>query len=155
MSDSSISVITRGMKIYGDIISDQGLEIMGQVTGNIRISGPLIISGVVNGDMESGNVTGSNAKVTGNIKSSGDVNIGSETVVIGNISGRSAHISGAVKGDIDAKGEVVLESSAIVKGDIRSRSVGIRTGAVIEGHCSQCYSETNPADFFKNLIPKK
>ncbi len=151
MLDKNISIITKGMKIYGDIISNQGLEIIGEVQGNIKIEGPLIISGVVKGDMQSGNVTGSNAKITGNINSNGRVNIGSETVIIGDINGEAADISGAVKGNIDVKGEAVLESSAIVYGNIRSKSVAIRNGAVIEGRCTQCYAEVNPSDFFKNL----
>ncbi len=151
-NDSAMSVITPGMKIKGDILSDQGLEVMGSVTGSIKITGPLIISGTVNGDMDAGDVTGRAAKTIGNINSSGAVRIERETVIIGNISGREAYISGAVKGDIDVKGPVVLDSSAIVMGDIRSASVEINNGAVIEGRCSQCYAGTSPAEFFKNLV---
>ncbi|MCR4590390.1 MAG: polymer-forming cytoskeletal protein [Lachnospiraceae bacterium] len=154
MSEKNISVITKGMTIHGDIISDQGLEVIGEVKGNIKIAGPLIVSGTVTGDMEAGDVTGSSAKIIGDIVSSGTVNVGSETVIIGNINGKAAQIAGAVKGDIDVKGDAVLESSAIINGDIRSRSVSIKNGAVIEGHCSQTYADVSPADFFKNLIKK-
>lgn len=154
-NEAAMSVITPGMKINGDIISNQGLEVMGTVNGNIKIEGPLIISGTIQGDMEAGDVTGNAATTVGNIISSGTVRIGRETVIIGDITGQSAVISGAIKGNIDVKGSVILDSSAIVMGDIRSASVEINNGAVIEGHCSQCYSGTSPKEFFKNLVKGK
>ena len=91
------------------------------------------------------------ARITGELKSGGAVNIGQSTVIVGNISGTAAEISGAVKGDLDIHGPVVLNSTAIVMGDIKSKSVQINSGAVIEGHCSQCYADISPTSFFDEL----
>ena len=82
------------------------------------------------------------------IVSSGAVKIGNSSVIIGNITAKSAAIAGAVKGDIDVQGPVILDASAIVMGNIKSKSVQINNGAVIEGMCSQCYADVSPLSFF-------
>ena len=76
------------------------------------------------------------------------------TIIIGNISGSSAVIAGAVKGDIDVHGPVILDSVAIVMGDIRSQSLQISNGAAVEGMCSQVYSPITPSDFFGGFDKK-
>ena len=57
-------------------------------------------------------------------------------------------IAGAVKGDIDVQGPVVVDTSAVIMGNIKSRSVQINNGAVIEGFCSQCYSDVDVESLF-------
>ena len=49
---------------------------------------------------------------------------------------------------------MILDASAIVMGDIKSKSVQINNGAVIEGMCSQCYADVNPASFFDKFDKK-
>lgn len=70
------------------------------------------------------------------------------SVIIGNITATSAVIAGAVKGDIDVQGPVVVDTSAVIMGNIKSRSVQINNGAVIEGFCSQCYSDVDVESLF-------
>ena len=60
-------------------------------------------------------------------------------------------IGGAVKGDIDIHGPVTLDSTAIVKGNIKSASVQMTTGAMVDGMCSQCYSDVDLSSFFENM----
>lgn len=151
------AVITAGMTIQGDIISEGSMEVTGTIIGNIDILGKLNITGAVQGNSKAAEVYCENAKITGEIASEGSVKIGQSTVIIGNISANSAVIAGAVKGDIDVHGPVVLDTSAIVMGNIKSKSVQINNGAVIEGMCSQCYADVNPSSFFEDfkVIGKK
>jgi len=142
------AVITAGMTITGDINSSGSVELIGAVKGNITINGKLNILGSVEGDSKAAEVYAENAKIMGEVNSSGSVKIGQSTVIIGNIFATSAVIAGAVKGDIDVKGPVVLDTSAIVMGNIKSKSVQINNGAVIEGICSQCYADVSPTSFF-------
>lgn len=72
-------------------------------------------------------------------------------MIIGNVTSSSAVIAGAIKGDIDVQGPVVVDTSAVVMGNIKSRSVQINNGAVIEGFCSQCYSDV---DVESLLLPR-
>ncbi len=142
------AVITVGMVITGDVASMGSMDLMGQVDGNISVKGKLNITGVVNGNAEAGEVYADEAKVNGEIVSTGTIKVGSNSVIIGNITATCAVIAGAVKGDIDVRGPVVLDTSAIVMGNIKSKSVQINNGAVIEGLCSQCYADVSPTKFF-------
>ncbi len=144
------SIITAGMSITGDIISEGSLDIIGNVNGNIDIMGKLNITGHITGNSKAAEIFAEGAKINGEIVSDGAVKIGASTVIVGNIVATSAAIAGAVKGDIDVKGPVILDASAIVMGNIKSKSVQINNGAVIEGMCSQCYADVSPTSFFEN-----
>ena len=143
--------VTAGMIINGDIISQGSLEVVGTVKGNINVRGKLNVSGTITGNSKAAEVFADSAKINGEIVSTGAVKVGQESVIIGNISATSAVIAGAVKGDIDVQGPFILDTSAIVMGDIKSKSVQINNGAVIEGHCSQCYADVSPTSFFDEL----
>lgn len=150
-----VSVITESMIINGNLATEGGLDIRGSIVGNIEALGKLNINGVIQGNSQAAEIYAENAKITGELKSSGSIKVGQSTVIIGNVYATSAVIAGAVKGDIDVKGPVILDSSAIVMGDIKSKSVQINNGAVIEGMCSQCYAEVNPTSFFEELKKMK
>lgn len=142
------ALITAGMVVTGDVASEGSMELVGTVNGNISILGKLNITGTINGNSKAAEIFADNAKITGEVVSEGAVKIGQSSVIIGNISAKSAVIAGAVKGDIDVHGSVVLDASAIVMGNIKSKAVQINNGAVIEGMCSQCYADVNPTSFF-------
>lgn len=143
-----VANITAGMTITGDIVSQGSVELVGCVKGNVNVSGKLNVTGVIEGDSQAAEVYAESAKIIGEVKSSGSVKIGQETVIIGNLFASSAVIAGAIKGDIDVHGPVILDTSAIIMGNIKSKSVQINNGAVIEGMCSQCYADVNPTSFF-------
>ena len=142
------AIITAGMTITGDIASEGSMEVIGTINGNIDILGKLNITGTITGNSKAAEIYADNAKITGEVVSEGAVKIGQSSVIIGNITAKSAVIAGAVKGDIDVRGPVILDASAIVMGNIKSKAVQINNGAVIEGMCSQCYAEVNPTAFF-------
>ncbi len=149
------AVVTEGMTITGDIISEGSMELIGTVNGNLDILGKLNITGAIQGNSKAAEIYAEGAKITGEVNSLGSVKIGQSSVVIGNISATSAVIAGAVKGDIDVHGPVILDTTAIVMGNIKSKSVQINNGAVIEGLCSQCYADVNPTSFFEEFKKKK
>lgn len=149
------AVVTEGMTITGDIISEGSMELIGTVNGNLDILGKLNITGTIQGDSKAAEIFAEGAKITGEVNSQGSVKIGQSSVVIGNITASSAVIAGAVKGDIDVRGPVILDTTAIVMGNIKSKSVQINNGAVIEGMCSQCYADVNPTSFFEEFKKKK
>lgn len=149
VSDES-AVITKGTKINGDIESDGSLEIVGSVNGNVSCNGKLTISGVVKGNSSASEIFANEARIEGEVKSEGTVKIGLGSVIIGNVFATSAVIAGAINGDIDVKGPVIVDASAVVMGNIKSKSVQINNGAVIEGFCSQSYSDINVKEFFES-----
>ncbi len=149
------AVVTEGMTITGDIVSEGSMELIGTVNGNLDILGKLNITGTIQGDSKAAEIFAEGAKITGEVHSQGSVKIGQSSVVIGNITASSAVVAGAVKGDIDVQGPVILDTTAIVMGNIKSKSVQINNGAVIEGLCSQCYADVNPSSFFEEFKKKK
>lgn len=145
-----MAVITSGMKIKGDILSNGSVDVNGEVEGNIQIQGKLNITGKLNGNSRAEEIFAGSARITGDLISSGTVKIAAGTVVRGNIEATSAVIAGAVKGTIDIKGPVILDTTAVVLGNIQAKSMQINNGAQIEGMCVLCYAEQSAAKFFEN-----
>lgn len=142
------TIISRGLRIKGDIESSGSIELLGSVEGNVSCSGKLVASGNITGNTNSKEFYSDNAKITGDINCEGPVKIGNGSVIMGNLYARSAVIAGAIKGDIDVHGPVIIDATAIVMGDIKSESFQINRGAVLEGYISQCYSDNSPKKFF-------
>lgn len=145
------AVITKGMRVVGNVQSNGNMDVIGTIVGDISIVGKLSVSGTIVGKSSAHEIFADGAEINGDIDVTGTVKIGSSSVIIGNISSTSAVIAGAVKGDIDVQGPVVLDSSAIVMGNIKSMSVQINNGAVVEGLCSQCYAQVSPTTFFNDF----
>jgi cytoskeletal protein CcmA (bactofilin family) len=148
------AIITGGMTITGDVASQDSMKVEGMINGNLDILGKLNVTGSINGNSRAAEIYADGAKINGEVVSEGTVKIGASSVIIGNITAKSAVVAGAVKGDIDVKGPVILDTSAIVMGNIKSKSVQINNGAVIEGMCSQCYADVNPTSFFDEYKPE-
>lgn len=143
-----VTVITKGTVINGSISSDGGLEVNGTITGDVECLGKLSVNGNVSGHLKAAEVVVSTPRLDGGIDSQGDVKIGVGTIVIGDVTAKSATISGAVKGEIDVQGPVVVDSTAIVKGNITAKSVQINNGAVVDGYCKLSYAEVDIDNFF-------
>lgn len=150
---SEVATITAGTRINGDIESDGSLEILGTINGNVTCNGKLTITGTIVGNSNADEVYADSAKVEGEINSEGAVKIGLGSVILGDVKATSAVIAGAIRGDIDVHGPVIVDTSAVVMGNIKSRSVQINNGAVIEGFCSQCYSDISVKNFFEENKP--
>lgn len=142
------AIITGGMKVTGNIESIGSIEVQGEIIGDVSCNGKLVVTGKVNGNSSSSEFFADAAKIEGEVVTSGTAKVGVGSVIIGNITATSAVIAGAVKGDIDVNGPVVVDTSAVVMGNIKSRSVQINNGAVIEGFCSQSYSDVDVNSVF-------
>lgn len=147
ISDST-TYITQGTRIEGNIFTDGSVDLLGTVEGDVNCYGKLIVSGSIAGKVNAGEIYANAARIEGEIISAGSVKIGVGSVIVGNIDAQSAVIAGAVNGEVDVKGPVIVDSTAVIMGNIKSRSVQINNGAVIEGFCSQCYSDIDVKSFF-------
>ncbi len=154
LPSDELTEITRGTSIKGDIASEGSISVFGKVVGNIDCKGKLVISGMVEGTSEAGEVFANTAKINGDIKSKGAIKVGNGTVIVGNIYGTSAVVGGAIKGDIDVHGPVIVDATAVIQGNIKSRSVQINNGAVIDGFCSQCYADVDYKSLFEDTFAK-
>lgn len=148
-ADDETTVITRGTTINGGISSDGSLEIMGTITGDVECLGKLSVFGHISGNVTARDVVVDTKRLAGNIESEGSVEVVVGTIIIGDITGTSATIAGAVKGNIDVNGPVTVDSTAIVKGSIKAKSIQVNTGAVVDGYCSLNYAGVDLDDFFE------
>ena len=148
MSDE-IAEITKGTSITGNIESDGSVNVYGKIKGDITCKGKLMVTGRIEGTSSAREIFANNAKIEGDVHSDGTIKVGNGSVIVGNVYATSAVIGGAIKGDIDVKGPVIVDGTAVIQGNIKSRSVQINNGAVIEGFCSQCYSEIDVKSFFE------
>ena len=149
-ASEEVAVITQGMIINGDVIANGALDIRGEIRGNVTCNGKLTVTGTITGNSHSSEFFADSAQIDGEVVSTGTVKIGLGSVVVGNVTSTSAVIAGAIKGDIDVQGPVVVDTSAVVMGNIKSRSVQINNGAVIEGFCSQAYSDVDVKSLFES-----
>ncbi len=148
-NDDEVTVISRGTTINGSITSDASLDILGNVTGDIECLGKLSVTGKVIGNLSASEIFINTDRLEGNVVSDGSVKIGLGTVLIGDVTGTSGVIAGAVKGEIDINGPIVIDSTAIIKGNIKAKSVQINNGAIIDGFCSLSYSDVNIDNIFE------
>ncbi len=144
--------ITAKTVIVGNIETEDDIDVMGRVEGDINCQGKLIIGGRVNGNIRVTELYAHQAHIAGEIFAEGSVKIGAGTISVGNISAESAVIAGAVKGDVDVREQVIVDSSAVVVGNIRSKSIQVNAGAIVDGMCQQVYSDVNVDKFFDEEI---
>lgn len=148
VTETATTYITKGTKITGDIETEGSIDIIGDVIGNVNCKGKLVLGGHIEGNVSVGEIYANSARIDGDVSCDGSAKIGVGSVVVGKVAGTSAVIAGAVNGDIDVHGPVIVDSTAVIMGNIKSKSVQINNGAVIEGFCSQCYSEIDVKSFF-------
>ena len=148
-----ISKITKSMYIPGDIVDTDGndIEIEGKVKGNIKTSGKVNVTGEVEGYIEAGAIYASGAAIRGNLISDTDIKVGSNTVIIGDVSASSVAVAGAIKGNLDVKNTIVISDTGIVLGNIKSGGLEIAAGAAVEGTITLDYAETPPTLFFEEF----
>ena len=149
LMEADTTYITKTTTINGDVQTDGCIDLIGTVNGAVSCDGKLIIGGTVQGNVTVGELYANAARIEGDVHVNEAAKIGVGTVVVGNVFAGSAVIAGAIKGDIDVQGPVIVDSTAVIMGNIKSKSVQINNGAVIEGMCSQCYSEIDVKSFFE------
>ncbi|MBP5282341.1 MAG: polymer-forming cytoskeletal protein [Lachnospiraceae bacterium] len=143
------AVITAGMRVKGDILSNGSADVFGEVYGNVQVKGKLNVTGKIAGNSKAEEILADGARINGDVISDGSVRIGYGTVVVGNVEGTEAVIAGAVKGMIDIKGPVIIDETAVVLGNVKAKSIQINNGARMEGMCVLCYAEQSAAKFFE------
>ena len=115
------------MAVFNDDISINSIIGNGSsIRGDIKINGFMRIDG----DLE------------GNLETTGNVLVGENARIAGNIMARSITVGGIIKGNVVAPEQVHLLSSSIVIGDIQTRRFQADENVIVHGHCISLYDET-------------
>jgi cytoskeletal protein CcmA (bactofilin family) len=94
------------------------------------------------GNIESEGAVRIDGKLKGSINSQGDVYIGSNALITGNITADNIHLAGIVEGNIISKGMLKVLSTAKLYGDIKVNSLIADEGALFQGKCSMIDNST-------------
>ena len=89
------------------------------ISGNLKVNGFIRVDGDIDGSLET----------------DGNVIVGENARIRGDLTAKSVIIGGIIKGNIKASESVKILSDAAVIGDVLSRKVQVDGSAIIHGHC--------------------
>ena len=130
---SEVGVISALTTINGTVSSKGHVRIEGSVIGDIFAFGDVKVTGKVAGDVEGGNIELGSCIVEGDVKARGDVNIGKDSTLNGNMSGQLITIDGKVKGNVEAAKGAHMSSTSLIKGSITAPTLSMSAGAELQG----------------------
>ncbi|HYE67262.1 MAG TPA: polymer-forming cytoskeletal protein [Anaerovoracaceae bacterium] len=130
---SEVGVISTMTTINGTVSSKGHIRIEGNVIGDVFAYGDVKVTGKVAGDIEGGNIELGGCIVDGDVKARGDVNIGKDSTLSGNMSGQLITIDGKIKGNVEASKGAHMSSTSLVKGSITSPTLSMSAGAELQG----------------------
>lgn len=107
-----------------------------KVEGNFVGEGNIIVEGEIKGDL----------------KTSHNIEAGSESKIVANIEAANGLIAGEVDGKIKIKEHLELTNTAKIRGDIEAGVLIVASGAIIDGYCK--IGAVEPATSKKTLSKK-
>ena len=99
-----------------------------EIDGDVVTASPMMIQGVI----------------AGNVHSGAHVLLGADGNVSGDVSGSDVEVRGFVEGNVVATGKLVITSTGTIQGNISSRGLRIDEGGRLEGRCSMGEEITHP-----------
>jgi cytoskeletal protein CcmA (bactofilin family) len=96
--------------------------------GKLKCSGNIRVDGTINGD----------------IYAEGNITVGTNGKVIGEINAKDLTIGGKVDGIVRAQNKVILEAKAILKGELITKILVIEAGAQFDGTSKMTSAEKIP-----------
>jgi len=89
----------------------------------------------IKGDLNINGFVRIDGDIDGNLTTDGNIIIGENARIRGNVNAKAAVIGGIILGDVYAKESVILLNDSAVIGDILSHKVQIEEEALFNGHC--------------------
>ena len=106
------------------------------ITHGVKLEGKILCDGSIRVD----------GTIQGDVNSLGNVTVGEQGVVNGQVNGQMIIIGGKVTGMINAKDKLTLESKANLKGDVFTKILVVEAGARFEG-------KSNMGDSKESFVP--
>jgi cytoskeletal protein CcmA (bactofilin family) len=134
-----LSVVTKNMRVTGDIETKGAVRIEGTVTGSVKArSVEVTASGRIEGDLETtecgatgglfvigGSVRGAVRAVQLEVRQGGSV--------LGGVVADSATVGGLVQNGLLTNGRLVLTGTAVVEGDVQASRLALEEGGQVNG----------------------
>ncbi|MEX2048621.1 MAG: polymer-forming cytoskeletal protein [Gemmatimonadota bacterium] len=135
-----VSVITKDMRVAGDIETTGAIRIEGTVSGSVRAASlELTATGAVNGDLiaAEGDSVGGAFVVAGSVQGAvraHQVEVCQGGTVLSGVVAETATVRGRILGGILARGRLALTATAVVEGDVHARRLALEEGGQVNGN---------------------
>ncbi len=87
------------------------------------------------GDITSKGIVRIDGRVTGNVSIQGDLFLGQDSFIKGDVTASNIHVAGNVEGNVFSSGLLKLLPTARIIGDIQVKSFVCEEGSLFEGNC--------------------
>lgn len=138
-ADNEITVISRNTMIDGNVRSLANMSIDGDIKGDVETTKDIELNGRIVGNMTCNNANMITSQVQGNLMLKGSVEIGRDTLLIGDLNSGFASINGKVKGNVEIAGKAEFKADAVIFGDISASTITVDDGAIIQGYVSTTF----------------
>ena len=132
-SDADSTHISTSMVINGELKSEDNVRVEGQIYGNISTAANLVSTNLIVGDIKAVNANLLCSRTRGNVALEGCLDVGTGSILVGDVSADSIKVSGKIKGNLDVKRSIKLSSEALISGDITSDDICAEPGSRING----------------------
>lgn len=127
------TIIAAGTIIDGNIRTENSLDCFGKVKGDIVSKGTVTIMGDHTGNIHGNTVVFREAVIHGNIVAEGQVSIGSDTQITGDIQAGGVVLAGTVTGNVQASSLITFHKTAMLTGNVQAARIAVEEGAQISG----------------------
>ena len=135
-----VSVVTKDLRVMGDIETTGAIRIEGAVSGSVRAATlELTTTGSVDGDLiaAEGDSAGGAFVVAGSVQGAvraNQVEVRQGGTVLGGVVAESATVRGRILGGVLARGRLALTATAVVEGDVHARRLALEEGGQVNGN---------------------
>jgi cytoskeletal protein CcmA (bactofilin family) len=147
-----VTVISRSMVVVGEINSSTDIDVYGDVKGSIKTTGDIKVTGKIIGDLVGSSFTLNGCVIQGNIVAKGNVSIGTNTMIVGDIAADNIKINGKVKGNLNINKMSEFLENALLAGDVKSQTISMSQGAKLKGNVSVALDDSQSQREFDSVL---
>jgi len=149
--EDELTVISKNTVIDGNIRSFANMNIDGNIRGDVETTKNIELNGKVVGNLTCNNAQMLTSQIQGNIRMKGNVIMGRDTLLIGDLVSTYAKVNGKIKGNIEIGGKAELKGDAVIFGDISASTITVDDGAIIQGYVSTTFLNKEES---RNIFPE-
>jgi cytoskeletal protein CcmA (bactofilin family) len=142
--------ISKSTVIEGNMRSFGNINVEGNIRGDIETTKNIDLNGKVIGNLTCNNAQMLTSQIQGNVRMKGNILMGRDTLLIGDLVSTYAKVNGKVKGNLEIGGKAELKSDAVIFGDISASTITVDDGAIIQGYVSTTFLNKEES---RNIFP--
>ncbi|MCL1822743.1 MAG: polymer-forming cytoskeletal protein [Oscillospiraceae bacterium] len=146
-----LTVISKNTVIEGNIRSFANMNVDGNVRGDIETTKNIELNGKIVGNLTCNNAQMLTSQIQGNIRMKGNITMGRDTLLIGDLVSTYAMVNGKIKGNLEVGGKAELKGDSVIFGDISASTITVDDGAIIQGYVSTTFLNKEES---RNIFPE-